>query len=134
QPDRRHIPGWKRRRAHCVSRKRDEMPRHPERGGWRPCRLFPRTHGFIEGICSLLHLHVPGFNGLALPGNGLRRPESGVSWPDVGEIDYVFGTAGTCANVRATPGLSGKVVGCLTAGTTVNVDGGPTTCWSNSRV
>jgi hypothetical protein len=53
------------------------------------------------------------------------RPESGVSWPDVGEIDYIFVTAGTCANVRAAPGLSGKVVTCLPAGTTVNIDGGP---------
>jgi hypothetical protein len=52
-------------------------------------------------------------------------PESGVSWPDVGEFDYVFVTGGGCANVRATPGLSGKVVACLPADTTVNIDGGP---------
>jgi hypothetical protein len=52
-------------------------------------------------------------------------PESGVSWPDVGEIDYVFVTAGTCANARATPGLTAKVVACLSAGTTVSIDGGP---------
>ena len=52
-------------------------------------------------------------------------PESGVSWPDVGEIDYVFVAAGTCANVRATPGLSGRIVACLRAGATVNIDGGP---------
>jgi hypothetical protein len=52
-------------------------------------------------------------------------PESGVSWPDVGEIDYVFVAAGSCANVRATPGLGGKVVACLRAGTTVTIDAGP---------
>ena len=52
-------------------------------------------------------------------------PESGGSFPDVGEIDYVFVAAGTCANVRAEPGLSGRIVGCLRAGTTVTIDGGP---------
>jgi hypothetical protein len=52
-------------------------------------------------------------------------PESGVSWPDVGEFDYVFVTGGSCANVRATPGLNGKIVACLPAGVTVNIDGGP---------
>jgi hypothetical protein len=52
------------------------------------------------------------------------RPESGEAWPDVGAADLVFVTAG-CANVRAAPGLSGKVVACLPAGTSVNIDGGP---------
>jgi hypothetical protein len=53
------------------------------------------------------------------------RPESGGSFPDVGEIDYVFVAAGTCANVRAAPGLSGRIVACLRAQTTVTIDGGP---------
>jgi SH3 domain-containing protein len=51
--------------------------------------------------------------------------EGGVQWPDVGSFDYVFNTGNKCANVRANPGLTGKVVGCLKAGTTVNIDGGP---------
>ncbi len=52
-------------------------------------------------------------------------PESGVFWPDVGSIDYVFVPVGSCANLRAAPGLSSKVVGCLPADTMVTVDGGP---------
>jgi hypothetical protein len=52
-------------------------------------------------------------------------PESGVSWPDVGEFDYVFVAAGSCANVRDSPGLAGKVVACLRGGTTVTIDAGP---------
>ena len=52
-------------------------------------------------------------------------PESGVAWPDVGEIDYVFVAAGSCANIRATPGLGGRIVGCLRTGTTVRIDAGP---------
>jgi hypothetical protein len=52
-------------------------------------------------------------------------PESGVAWPDVGEIDLVFVPAGSCANVRANPGLSGKVVACLRADTSITIDGGP---------
>jgi hypothetical protein len=52
-------------------------------------------------------------------------PESGVFWPDVGSFDYVFVPAGSCANVRAAPGLGGKVLTCLSADTTVNLDGGP---------
>lgn len=52
-------------------------------------------------------------------------PESGVSWPDVGEFDYVFVPAGSCANVRAAPGLTGRIVTCLPSGVTVTIDGGP---------
>lgn len=40
---------------------------------------------------------------------------------DVGAHVYVSG----CANVRDTPSMSGKVLGCLGNGTVVNVDGGP---------
>ena len=53
------------------------------------------------------------------------RPESGGSYPEIGEFDYVFVGAGTCANVRATPGLGGKVIACLKAETMVNIDAGP---------
>ena len=53
------------------------------------------------------------------------QPEGGVQWPDVGEFDYVVNTGSSCANVRANPGLTGRIVGCLKSGTTVNIDGGP---------
>ena len=51
--------------------------------------------------------------------------ESNAMWPDVGASDNVFIAGGGCANVRATPGLSGKIVACFPANTTVNIDGGP---------
>jgi hypothetical protein len=41
--------------------------------------------------------------------------------PGADSIVYVSG----CANVRADPGLKGKVVGCLSNGTHVNVDSAP---------
>jgi hypothetical protein len=46
--------------------------------------------------------------------------------PAVGLDDtvQVFGGVG-CANVRATPGLSGGILACLPSGTTVTIDGGP---------
>ena len=52
-------------------------------------------------------------------------PESGVFWPDVGADDFVSVAAGSCANVRATPGLSGRIVACLGEGQIVTIDGGP---------
>lgn len=56
---------------------------------------------------------------------GCDARESGQQWPDVGSVDYIFNVGASCANVRATPGLTGRIVGCLKDGTTVNVDGGP---------
>ena len=49
------------------------------------------------------------------------EPKPDLSWPGA----YVFNTGRSCANVRANPGLTGKVVGCLKDGTTVTIDGGP---------
>jgi hypothetical protein len=52
-------------------------------------------------------------------------PEGDVFGPDVGSFDSVRVPAGSCANVRDAPGLGGKVLTCISAGTTVKVDGGP---------
>lgn len=35
-------------------------------------------------------------------------------------------TTGSCANLRESAGLSGRVIRCLIEGTTVTIDGGPT--------
>lgn len=89
----------------------------------RMSHLHPEDLGFYSAACFIYTFQdATGWHFLDMVCAG---PESGVSWPDVGEFDYVFVTAGGCANVRATPGLSGKVVACLPAGTTVNIDGGP---------
>ncbi len=48
--------------------------------------------------------------------------QDGGGVPGIGDRVYVTG----CANVRDAPGLSSKVVGCLSNGTAVDVDSSPT--------
>jgi hypothetical protein len=75
------------------------------------------------GVCFIYTLHNSAWRFLDMVCAG---PESGVMWPDKGEFDYVQIAGGGCANVRDRPGLSGRVVACLPAGTRVTIDGGPT--------
>ncbi|HYM97192.1 MAG TPA: hypothetical protein VET26_07825 [Candidatus Sulfotelmatobacter sp.] len=50
--------------------------------------------------------------------------QNGVN-PVVGQSDAVTVSGGGCANVRQSPGLTGKVVACLADATRVQIDGGP---------
>jgi hypothetical protein len=77
---------------------------------WGECFIYTVTYGAAWHFLDM----------------GCAHAESGVSYPGVGSIDYVFNTGSSCANVRSTAGLSGKVVRCLKAGTVVTIDGGPT--------
>jgi hypothetical protein len=57
----------------------------------------------------------------------LRHECGGPVFPAVGGSGQVFlglGATG-CANVRSAPGAAGKVVGCIAAGTSVQLDNGP---------
>lgn len=76
-----------------------------------------------DALCGIYTVLEPtGWHFLDM---GCDGRESGQQFPDLGGVDYVFNTGTSCANVRAAPGLLGKVVGCLKGGTTVNIDGGP---------
>lgn len=80
------------------------------------------SSGGFGGVCFIYTIADSGWHFLDIVCAG---PESGVSWPDRGEFDYVQITGGGCANVRDTPSLRGRVVACLPAGTTVTLDDGP---------
>lgn len=97
----------------------------------------------VDGSGAAYFVGLAGSNGFALncgtyvyfaPGGGWhslawRCRQAGV-FPAVGQTGSVVLGMGTkptdCVNVRATAGLSGRVVGCILNGASVSLDSGPT--------